>query len=397
MARIALNHVTKEYSGANIVAVDDVSLEIEDGEFLVLVGPSGCGKSTTLRTVAGLEDATEGDVSIGQTRVNGLEPRDRDIAMVFQNYALYPHMNVRENIGFGLRLATDMSKGEIEERVEEAAGLLEITDLLEKKPKALSGGQQQRVALGRAIVREPQAFLFDEPLSNLDAKLRKQMRTEIARIQEQLSVTSIYVTHDQEEAMTMGDRIAVMNDGKLQQVGRPNGVYNHPANLFVAGFIGSPSMNTITAEVTEDNGDVELRSTEREALTYALPAEVGDDLDLTPGDTVTIGVRPEDVRVAVSPNAFDSQSHETTVDVVEPLGSDNLLYLALGETTWTARVPPSFEPPTNETAYLSFPPEALHLFDERGKTVKSRVLTDPSTSTRMTAVETDRSQSEARR
>ena len=389
MAQIALNHVTKEYSGADIVAVDDVSLEIDDGEFLVLVGPSGCGKSTTLRTVAGLETATEGDVSIGQTRVNGLEPRDRDIAMVFQNYALYPHMNVRQNIGFGLRLATDMSKGEIEDRVEEAAGLLEITDLLDQKPKALSGGQQQRVALGRAIVREPQAFLFDEPLSNLDAKLRKQMRTEIARIQEQLGVTSIYVTHDQEEAMTMGDRIAVMNDGKLQQVGRPNEVYNDPANRFVAGFIGSPSMNMLETEITDENESAELQSAEDGALTYALSAEMTDEYALTPGDRVTIGVRPEDVRVAVSPNAFDSQSHETAVDVVEPLGSDNLLYLSLGGTTWTARVPPSFEPSTGEGAYLSFPPEALHLFDERGETLKSRDLTDPSTTSRVTAAGTD--------
>ena len=389
MAQIALNHVTKEYSGADIVAVDDVSLEIDDGEFLVLVGPSGCGKSTTLRTVAGLETATEGDVSIGQTRVNGLEPRDRDIAMVFQNYALYPHMNVRQNIGFGLRLATDMSKGEIEDRVEEAAGLLEITDLLDQKPKALSGGQQQRVALGRAIVREPQAFLFDEPLSNLDAKLRKQMRTEIARIQEQLGVTSIYVTHDQEEAMTMGDRIAVMNDGTLQQVGRPNEVYNDPANRFVAGFIGSPSMNMLETEITDENESAELQSAEDGALTYALSAEMTDEYALTPGDRVTIGVRPEDVRVAVSPNAFDSQSHETAVDVVEPLGSDNLLYLSLGGTTWTARVPPSFEPSTGEGAYLSFPPEALHLFDERGETLKSRDLTDPSTTSRVTAAGTD--------
>ena len=389
MAQIALNHVTKEYSGADIVAVDDVSLEIDDGEFLVLVGPSGCGKSTTLRTVAGLETATEGDVSIGQTRVNGLEPRDRDIAMVFQNYALYPHMNVRQNIGFGLRLATDMSKGEIEDRVEEAAGLLEITDLLDQKPKALSGGQQQRVALGRAIVREPQAFLFDEPLSNLDARLRKQMRTEIARIQEQLDVTSIYVTHDQEEAMTMGDRIAVMNDGKLQQVGRPNEVYNDPANRFVAGFIGSPSMNMLETEITDENESVELQSAEDGALTYALSAEMTDEYALTPGDRVTIGARPEDVRVAVSPDAFDSQSHETAVDVVEPLGSDNLLYLSLGGTTWTARVPPSFEPSTGEGAYLSFPPEALHLFDERGETLKSRDLTDPLTTSRVTAAGTD--------
>jgi len=374
MAQIALNQITKTFNNGSIVAVDDLSLEIEDEEFLVLVGPSGCGKSTTLRMVAGLEDPSEGDISIGRTRVNDLEPRERDIAMVFQNYALYPHMNVRENIGFGLRLSTDLSDSDVEERVEDAAELLEIGELLDKKPKSLSGGQQQRVALGRAIVRDPEAFLFDEPLSNLDAKLRKQMRTEISRIQEQLGVTSIYVTHDQEEAMTMGDRIAVMNDGQLQQIGEPNDVYNHPANLFVAGFIGSPAMNTIEARVEERDGQTVLASTD-DAIVYALG---DDDVSVDVGERVTLGVRPEDVVLRDSADAFETQCHETTVDVVEPLGSDNLLYFRVGPETWTARVSPGFEPDPGSTVHFAFPREALYVFDETGTTVESRDLGHPA-------------------
>ena len=385
MARIALNRVAKEYNGGNIVAVDDVSLEIEDGELLVLVGPSGCGKSTTLRTIAGLETPTTGDITIGDTRVNDLDARDRDVAMVFQNYALYPHMNVRQNIGFGLQLSTDLPNEEIRDRVEETAEMLEIRGLLGKKPKELSGGQQQRVALGRAIVRDPEAFLFDEPLSNLDAKLRKQMRTEIARIQERLGVTSVYVTHDQEEAMTMGDRIAVMNDGRLQQVGEPNEVYNDPANLFVARFIGSPSMNTIAATVGRD--EETLESIDSQALTYDLSTDPRGDLDLSPGDRVTIGVRPEDVSVRASPDAFVDQVHTGTAAVVEPLGSDNLLYYEVGDQTWTARVSPAFEPDPGDEVYFSFPRDALYLFDDAGVTLESRDLTDPAESERVTAAE----------
>jgi multiple sugar transport system ATP-binding protein len=383
MARISLNHVTKEYDGGSIVAVDDISLEIEDGEFLVLVGPSGCGKSTTLRTTAGLEDPTGGDITIGTTRVNDVDARERDVAMVFQNYALYPHMDVRKNIGFGLELSTDLTDEEITERVEEAAGMLEISDLLGKKPKELSGGQQQRVALGRAIVREPAAFLFDEPLSNLDAKLRKQMRTEIARIQERLGVTSIYVTHDQEEAMTMGDRIAVMNDGRLQQVGEPNEVYNDPANLFVAQFIGSPSMNTIEAELAADGHTLESPGG---ALTYDLADDVRG---LSSGDRVTVGVRPEDVSVRASSEAFTDQTHRATAAVVEPLGSDNLLYYEVGERTWTARVSPAFEPDIGDEVYFSFPRDALYLFEETGRNLESRDLTDPAEGERVTAADGD--------
>jgi len=390
MAQIALNHVRKEYDNGRIVAVDDISLEIEDGEFLVLVGPSGCGKSTTLRTVAGLEDATAGDITIGTTRVNDLEPRQRDIAMVFQNYALYPHMNVRENLGFGLKLSTDLPGQEIDARVEDAAEMLEISELLDQKPKELSGGQQQRVALGRAIVREPDAFLFDEPLSNLDAKLRKQMRTEIARIHEQLGVTSIYVTHDQEEAMTMGDRIAVMNEGKLQQVGEPNEVYNDPANLFVAGFIGSPAINTIATEVA---GNGVLRSLDGEALSYDLSEDgetgTGNEHGLGEGAQVTLGVRPEDIIIRDSPDVLTGQTNRATVDVVEELGSDNLLYYDIGDENWTARVSPAFDPEPGDEIYFSFPREALYLFDESEETIESRDLTEPAEGERVAADRAD--------
>src|SRR6056297_2798092 len=246
MADLKLDNVTKVFTdddGSDIVAVDDVSFDIEDGEFLVLVGPSGCGKSTTLRMVAGLETVTSGRISLGGTNLVGRDPQDRDIAMVFQSYALYPHMTVQENMSFGLEESTDMADDEIERRVSETAEMMGIGDLLDRKPGELSGGQQQRVALGRAIVREPEVFLMDEPLSNLDAKLRSQMRTELQRLQEDLGTTTIYVTHDQTEAMTMGDRIAILNDGELQQVGTPLECYHEPANVFVAGFIGEPSMN----------------------------------------------------------------------------------------------------------------------------------------------------------
>ena len=386
MARISLNHVTKEYDGGTIVAVDNVSLEVADSEFLVLVGPSGCGKSTTLRTIAGLEDPTAGDITIGTTRVNDVDARDRDVAMVFQNYALYPHMDVRQNIGFGLELSTGLPDKEIDRRVEETAEMLEISDLLEDKPKQLSGGQQQRVALGRAIVREPEAFLFDEPLSNLDAKLRIQMRAELSKLHNELRTTTIYVTHDQEEAMTMGDRVAVMNNGRIQQVGRPNNVYNSPVNLFVAGFIGSPSMNTIDAEVGSNGRTVGSLDG---AFSYDLSTDPRDDLELTAGDSVTVGVRPEDVSVRQTPEAFVSQTHRATAGVVEPLGSDNLLYFDFGTETWTARVSPAFEPDPRDSVYFLFPRDALYLFDGTGTTLESRDLTDPAESERVTAADGD--------
>jgi multiple sugar transport system ATP-binding protein len=371
MGQISLNNVTKTFGNDDIVAVQHLPLEIEDGEFLVLVGPSGCGKSTTLRMIAGLESVTEGDVTIGNTRVNSLPPRQRDIAMVFQNYALYPHMSVRENMGFGLKLSTGMSSEEINNRVREAAEMMDIEDLLDDKPKQLSGGQQQRVALGRAIVREPEAFLFDEPLSNLDAKLRTQMRTEISRIQNELDVTSVYVTHDQAEAMTMGDRIAVMNDGELQQVGRPNKVYDHPTNRFVAGFIGSPSMNFISVVLEERDSGYELRA-EDAALSYRLEPSLVQQLDLVGGESLTLGVRPEDVRLADDARDEDDRTQEASVNVVEPMGSDNFLYLSVGSSTWTARVDSSIEPDVGETVSYTFDPIALHLFDGDGNTLKSQ-------------------------
>jgi multiple sugar transport system ATP-binding protein len=318
MSRILFDGVTKVYEG-DVLAVDEFDLEIQDGEFLTLVGPSGSGKSTLLRMVAGLEDITGGEIRIGETVVNRLPPRNRDIAMVFQNYALYPHLSVRENMAFGLKRSTDLPSAEIYERVEEAADLMGIGELLDQKPKHLSGGQRQRVATGRAIVRDPAVFLFDEPLSNLDAKLRKHMRTELQRLQQTLGTTTIYVTHDQEEAMTMSDRIAILNYGELQQVGPPREVYNEPANAFVAQFIGSPSMNMFVAELDRSGGtprfvgNVSVDLTERQAERFA---SAGSDQYL-------IGFRPE--HIEVHEESADG-SVPAYVDIIEPLGSSDLLY-----------------------------------------------------------------------
>ena len=376
MAEVALDDVTKVYDSTDgsIVAVDDLSLEIADGEFLVLVGPSGCGKSTTLRMVAGLEEITDGTVSIGDQRVNDKEPRERNIAMVFQNYALYPHMSVRQNIGFGLKYSSDLTRDEIDQRVEEAAEMMGIESLLDETPSQLSGGQRQRVALGRAIVREPQAFLFDEPLSNLDAKLRTHMRTEISRLQRELGVTSMYVTHDQAEAMTMADRVAVMNDGVLQQVDAPNEIYSHPANKFVAGFIGSPSMNFIEADLRRVGGELRLVARHDDAASYAVDESVVEEAGVNEGDRVTIGVRPEDVHVVRDPSEWEqSRLLDATVDVVEPMGSDNFLTLEhdAGD-PWVARVDSSFEPEEETQVAYTFDQSALHLFDEGGRTRKSQ-------------------------
>jgi multiple sugar transport system ATP-binding protein len=369
MAQIVLNDVTKRFG--NLTAVNGLDLEVKDGEFLVLVGPSGCGKSTTLRMIAGLETVTSGDITIGDTRVNDLDPRERDIAMVFQNYALYPHMTVEKNMGFGLQLSTDMPDAEIKERVEEAAEMMGITDLLDDKPKQLSGGQQQRVALGRAIVREPEAFLFDEPLSNLDAKLRTHMRTEISRIQNELEVTSIYVTHDQAEAMTMGDRIVILNDGELQQVGPPNEVYSNPVNRFVAGFIGSPSMNFLDVEIRDVDGRPHLVSVEgTDVFSYPISA-FDESLRLESGRELELGVRPEDIRRVTDQQAGD-RVQQAPVAVVEPMGSDNFLYMDVGETEWTARVDSAFEPEEGTQFEFTFDPDVVHLFDETGETIKSQ-------------------------
>src|SRR4051794_19550362 len=311
MAQIVLDTVTKRFSG-NVIAVNDVSLEIGDGEFMVLVGPSGCGKSTLLRMIAGLEEVTDGEISIGDRVVTDLPPKSRDIAMVFQNYALYPHMTVEQNLGFGLKLRKT-PKNEIKRRVDEAARILGLEQLLKRKPAALSGGQRQRVAMGRAMVREPQAFLMDEPLSNLDAKLRVQMRAELARLRDRLRTTTVYVTHDQIEAMTLGDRVAVMRDGILQQVDTPQRLFNYPANLFVAAFIGSPSMNLVEAQV--EDGAVSFGG-----LTLPLPSDAG--LDGYQGRNVILGIRPTDFEDAALGKNQGQPMLDVTAEVTEELGAE---------------------------------------------------------------------------
>ena len=374
MAQVDLEDVTKVYNSkeGNVVAVDDLSLTIDDGDFLVLVGPSGCGKSTTLRMVAGLETITDGTIAIGGEPVNDKEPRDRDIAMVFQNYALYPHMTVRKNIGFGLKYSSDLSKSAVSDRVEEAAEMMGIDELLDEKPSQLSGGQRQRVALGRAIVREPQVFLFDEPLSNLDAKLRTHMRTEISRLQRDLGVTSIYVTHDQAEAMTMGDVVAVMNDGILQQVAPPNEVYEHPANRFVAGFIGSPPMNFLDVRLKGSSGSYRLVTRDGQKVTYTVSDSLVDRAEIEEGADLTLGVRPEDINVVADGPLDGARTLEATVDVVEPMGSDNFITLVLpqGE-EWVARVDSGFSPEERTTITYTFDESAIHLFGPDGTTHKS--------------------------
>ncbi|MFB4320292.1 ABC transporter ATP-binding protein [Actinomadura sp. 21ATH] len=327
MAEVVLSGVGKVYPDGTR-AVADLGLTVADGEFLVLVGPSGCGKTTALRMVAGLEEISEGEVTIGGRVVNRVPARDRDVAMVFQSYALYPHLSVRDNIGFGLSLRK-LPKKEIREKVEHAARILGLTDHLDRKPRNLSGGQRQRVAMGRAIVREPQAFLMDEPLSNLDAKLRVQMRAEIARIQRDLGVTTIYVTHDQTEAMTLGDRVAVMKKGELQQVAPPQELYDRPANLFVAGFIGSPAMNLLHGRLS---GDAAAPRLEVGGRTLDLPPAV---LDTRPalasylGRDVVVGIRPEDMEDAELVEAGDGARLTATADLVEAMGSDVLVHFAV--------------------------------------------------------------------
>jgi multiple sugar transport system ATP-binding protein len=310
MASVTFDKASRIYPGTSVPAVDALDLTINDGEFLVLVGPSGCGKSTSLRMLAGLEEINDGRILIGDRDVTDVAPKDRDIAMVFQNYALYPHMTVAENMGFALKIA-GVNKDERASRVVEAAKLLDLEPYLDRKPKALSGGQRQRVAMGRAIVREPQVFLMDEPLSNLDAKLRVQTRTQIASLQRRLGVTTVYVTHDQTEALTMGDRIAVLKDGVLQQVGTPRDLYEAPANSFVAGFIGSPAMNLFDADVVD--GGVQFGT--------ATVAVSRDTLAGATGNRVTVGIRPEDLTVSTSGKGL-----QTTVELVEELGADGYLY-----------------------------------------------------------------------
>lgn len=361
MATVQLEDLQKEYD--DVVAVNGASLEIEDGEFIVLVGPSGCGKSTTLRMIAGLESITSGRLLIGNQPVNDVPPKHRDVAMVFQNYALYPHMTAHDNMAFGLKMR-HFDQEEIDERVKRAADILSIEDILDRKPEALSGGQRQRVAVGRAIVREPQVFLFDEPLSNLDAKLRVQMRTEISKIHSQLDATMIYVTHDQTEAMTMGDRIVVLRDGHIQQIDTPLNLYNDPANRFVAGFIGSPSMNLIDGVLGRDP-EVHFQAENRE---FRLPIQDEWFREYVTGgktDQVVLGIRPEDLYVAGSRYA-DGQTAEVsvTIDVVEPMGNEIILYTHVEgvEGSIVARIAPQDLPEPGHSLELSFDLSKLHLF-----------------------------------
>ncbi len=334
MANVNLKNVFKVYPG-NVTAVRDVNLEIKDKEFVVLVGPSGCGKSTTLRMIAGLEEITDGTIDIDGRIVNDVPPKDRDIAMVFQNYALYPHMTVYKNMAFGLKLRK-FPKAEIDERVREAARILNIEELLERKPKALSGGQRQRVAVGRAIVRQPKAFLFDEPLSNLDAKMRVQMRMEISKLHHQLASTMIYVTHDQVEAMTMGDRIVVMKDGLIQQVDAPLNIYEHPANRFVAGFIGSPPMNFFEGTLSQRSDGLYFTEGTFSVRFEDVHAKKLLEANL---DTVVLGIRPENIQDSVfAVNPSPESLIKAKVEVIEPMGAEVFLYLTVGEHSFVARV-----------------------------------------------------------
>jgi len=358
MASVTYDHVTKRFG--DVLAVNDLNIHVEDKEFLVLVGPSGCGKSTALRLLAGLEEISGGEIRIGDRVVNDLPPKDRDIAMVFQSYALYPHMSVFENMAFGLRLRK-MPKEEIKRRVDNAAAILGIQDLLQRKPRQLSGGQRQRVAVGRAIVREPNVFLLDEPLSNLDAKLRVQTRAQISKLHQDLKTTFIYVTHDQVEAMTMATRIAVMNQGLLQQIDTPHNLYERPANKFVAGFIGSPAMNFFDAKLVKDGGklvadagsfQVEVPKTNKAAEAYA-------------GKPVTLGIRPEDIHNSkFTPADITPAKVEAKVDIVELMGNEIVAYLKAGATDFVARVDPRSEYKVGDKAEVSFNTSNLHLFDK---------------------------------
>jgi multiple sugar transport system ATP-binding protein len=350
MAKVLIKDLNKRYD--EVHAVKNVNLEIGDREFVVLVGPSGCGKTTTLRMVAGLEDITSGEISIDGRVVNDLAPMDRDIAMVFQNYALYPHMSVHDNMAFGLKMRK-FERADIERRVRRAAEILGIQALLARKPRQLSGGQRQRVALGRAIVRNPRVFLFDEPLSNLDAALRVQMRVELKRLHERLETTAIYVTHDQIEAMTLGDRVVVMKDGVVQQEGAPLTLYQRPANRFVASFIGSPAMNFVDVDISGDGFWAEAQG---------LRLQVPQRMRSLGGQRLTLGVRPEALRLA---NGADEHGFATTVDVLEPLGNEILLNFRAGGVPMVARVDPGVRVKAHESIRLALDPQRLHFFDPK--------------------------------
>jgi multiple sugar transport system ATP-binding protein len=355
MATVTFDHVTKKYG--DVVAVNDFNLEISDGEFMVFVGPSGCGKTTSLRMIAGLEDITDGVVRIADRVVNDVAPKDRDIAMVFQSYALYPHMSVYDNLAFGLKLRK-VEKKEIDRRVKEAAETIQLTSLLQRKPKELSGGQRQRVALGRAIVREPAVFLMDEPLSNLDAKLRVQTRAEIARLHQRLKTTIVYVTHDQVEAMTMGQRIAVMSQAKLQQVGVPQELYDHPLNKFVAGFIGSPSMNFLPVELTGSGDDAVLTAP---GFTVPLPPPFRGAVGATAGRNFILGIRPEHLDVVSAGGLVASA--QAKADVVEYLGNEELLHIMVAGVDLVAVVSSDRNVRPGDIVTLHVPLDKIHLFD----------------------------------
>ena len=361
MANVTIRNLNKNYENG-FHAVKDVNLEIRDKEFMVLVGPSGCGKTTTLRMVAGLEEITSGEILIGTQVVNDLPPMDRNIAMVFQNYALYPHKSVYQNMAFGLQMRK-YPKDEIQKRVQDTAEILGIESLLERKPRQLSGGQRQRVAVGRAIVRHPQVFLFDEPLSNLDAALRVQMRVELKRLHERLETTAIYVTHDQVEAMTLGDRVVVMKDGWVQQVGEPLELYGRPANRFVAGFIGSPAMNFVDVTISRSSGALWA---DAEGLRLKVPTELDAGLRGYAGKRVTLGVRPEALHLA---NGADPAYYcfGSAVDVVEPLGNEILVNFRAGGVPMVARVDPAVRVKAHQSIRLALDPERVHFFDEKSE------------------------------
>ncbi len=362
MASLSLRHIYKKYPGG-VTAVSDFNLEIKDKEFIVLVGPSGCGKSTTLRMIAGLEEISEGELFIGDRLVNDVAPKDRKIAMVFQNYALYPHMTVAENMAFGLKL-NKTPKEEIKRHVEEAARILDITHLLDRKPKALSGGQKQRVALGRAIVRNPMVFLLDEPLSNLDAKLRATMRTELTKLHKRVETTFIYVTHDQVEAMTMASRIVVMKDGLIQQVDTPQHLYDFPVNMFVAGFIGTPQMNFINGTLEKRGDDVYFNFEEN---SIKVPADKANAPELQEyiGQEVVVGIRPESIHDQPSQiAALEDSTVETFVEVTELMGAEIYLYLIIGETKLTARVSARSTSRAGDTIKIALDTARMHIFDK---------------------------------
>ncbi|AEM59061.1 sugar ABC transporter ATP-binding protein [Haloarcula hispanica N601] len=353
MTDVTLQNVRKEFDG--VVAVKNIDLQIPDGAFVTVVGPSGCGKSTTLRLIAGLERATDGTIQMGNQDVTGVEPKDRDVAMVFQNYALYPHMTARRNITFGMKSAGDFSDEEIDRQVREATAVLDIDDLLDRKPGELSGGERQRVALGRALVRDPEVFLMDEPLSNLDAKLRIKMRAELAKLHGEFETTTIYVTHDQTEALTLGDRVVVMNDGRIQQVDSPQHLYDFPETRFVAEFIGDPAMNMLAVDISRDG-------TEYEAVgpTFRIPLPDGDGLETAAGGQALLGVRPESLSVA---DSTDRSSFAAEVTVTEPLGDSLLLECRTGDQEFKLHAEPRTAVEPGDRVALTVETERLHLFD----------------------------------